>query len=199
MRILSGAILGLGLATACSDLNVKLPARIELAPLDEAESTRARETVQLGFAFVDRQRDAADPVEDAFSGWSLWYAHDLWGGILRPSAELGAGYSEHAVEGFREAQLEVFRLCAGGRLTLQPERSPISVYGRTGWFYRFSWDPDFEAEPYDQDGGGYYLGAGLDVEFGGGLRGGLFLDYFKGSSIDPLEERFYGVSIGVGF
>lgn len=199
MRLLPMAAFALCLTSGCSDLRVKHPARFELAPSDDPAGTRGRDTLQLGFAFVDRHRDAADPVQDAFAGWSLWWAHDLWGGILRPSAELGAGYSEHAVEGFREPMLEIYRLCAGGRLTLQPERSSISVYGRTGWFYRFSWDPAFEAEPYDQDGGGYYVGAGLDVELDDGLRGGVFLDYFKGASIDPLEERFFGVSIGFDF
>ena len=179
--------------------DVALPNRLALSRPSAEASSRARETVQLGFSWVDRQRDAEDPVRDALSGWSLWYAHDLWPGMLRPAVELGAGYSEHAVVGFREASLEVYRVCAGGKLTLQPERSPISAYGRMGWFYRFSWDPQFDYEPYDQDGGGYYLGCGLECEFDDGLRVGVFVDYFKGRGVDPLEERMYGLSVGVGF
>lgn len=180
-------------------LHVPLPEHVAVSALDDEASSRARETVQLGFSWVDRQRDAEDPVRDALSGWSLWYAHDLWPGMLRPAVELGAGYSEHAVVGFREPSLEIYRVCAGGKLTLQPERSPFSAYGRMGWFYRFSWDPQFDYEPYDQDGGGYYLGCGLECELDGALRVGVFVDYFKGRGVDPLEERMYGLSVGVGF
>ena len=121
------------------------------------------------------------------------------GGVQVVAVELGAGYSEHAVVGFREPSLEIYRVCAGGKLTLQPERSPFSAYGRMGWFYRFSWDPQFDYEPYDQDGGGYYLGCGLECELDGALRVGVFVDYFKGRGVDPLEERMYGLSVGVGF
>ncbi|MBK7874775.1 MAG: hypothetical protein IPJ77_03330 [Planctomycetes bacterium] len=180
-------------------IRLDLAEHVHVRAPDADEATRAKDTLQLGFAWVDRQRDDEDPVRDAFSGWSLWFAHDLWSGVVRPAVEAGAGYSEHSVVGFKEPLLEIYRVCAGGKLTLQPEGSPLSAYGRMGWFYRFSWDPSFEAEPYDQDGGGYYLGTGLEVQFDSPVRGGVFVDYFKGHGVDPLEERMFGISVGVAF
>jgi hypothetical protein len=159
----------------------------------------ARNRFQLGYSWVDRYRTEGDPVEDSLDGWSFWYARDLVGGAVRPALELGVGYSGHGVQGERRQILDVYRGCAGGRVTLHPSGWPISAWGHVGWFYRFSVDGEYDSEPYDQDGGGYYVGAGLDYVAQDTIHIGLFLDRYQGESGDELEERFYGIGIGWRF
>lgn len=159
----------------------------------------ARNRFHIGYAWVDRFRDAGDPIEDSLDGWSFWYARDLVGGAVRPALELGIGYSGHGVEGVRKLVLDVYRGCAGGRVTLHPSGWPIAAWGHVGWFYRFSVDGEYDSEPYDQDGGGYYVGAGLDFVVQDTIHAGVFLDRYQGEGGDELEERFYGVGLGWRF
>jgi hypothetical protein len=176
---------------ACSAVG-ETPQELDAAPARSVPP--ARESITIGIDWNDRRGEAGDPVEDA-QGWSLWVSKDLFEGVLRPALEVGAGYSEHDVDGFDSARLEVYRLAAGGKLTLEPEGLGFALYGRMGWFYRWSWDPDFEHEPFDQDGGGYYCGCGLDLLLDAHLRAGPFLDYYKGRSQDELEEYQWGICL----
>lgn len=150
----------------------------------------------LDMYWLDR-RDAPDDDIDDATGGALWVAWRPWDGLVVPALESGLGYSQHRVAGFRNSRLEIHRLRAGGKLAIGGERLPLSLWARAGWFYRWSWDPDFDSAPFDQDGGGTYVGCGLDF-VAGDCRIGPFFELDRGAGDDDLEERFYGLSITYG-
>ncbi len=150
----------------------------------------------LDMYWLDRRPPSDDDVDDA-TGGALWFAWGPWDGFVVPALEGGVGYSQHRVAGFRSSKLEIQRLRAGGKLSIGGDGLPLVLWARAGWFYRWSWDPDFDSAPFDQDGGGTYWGFGLEFA-AGECRIGPFFELDRGAGDDDLEERFYGLSITYG-
>jgi hypothetical protein len=186
--------LALLLASGCASPSHGERAALDVAPAREHEVAPSAQA-SLATYWVERRHERDDALDEAVGG-SLWASWAPWTWLVEPAIEAGVGYSQHRVAGFRSAELELHRVCAGGKLVVGAT-GPVSLWTRAGWFYRWSWDPDFDEAPFDQDGGGTYFGFGLELA-AGDCRVGPFYELHRGSSHDDLEERFYGLSLTFG-
>lgn len=183
----TGYVLGcllLMLATGCAAAND----RYGYSPRER------REWIALGAGYINRSSEVADPVEDDLV-LTLDGGYLLSTGRLRPSFELGGTISDHDVDpGFDgEDRLDLYRLSAGFRLEYETSWKQVTPFIRAGWFYRWNNESEFEAEPFDQDGTGGYLGAGVWFWTDYNVALGPFISYYQGSSDDDLEEVIFGV------
>ena len=120
-------------------------------------------------------------------------------GGLRPAVELGAGWSGHRPENAPEgtSDVNVYRASLGGRLTWYPSGTIISPHVRAGGFLRGS--PVNDALPnLDQDGHGWYAGAGLDFWLSRSESFAPFVTLYEGVG-DDLTEVIAGVTFAIRF
>jgi hypothetical protein len=154
-----------------------------------------REWIGAGFALLGR-RDERVNLDDG-PALLVDTGIDLARGPLIPSIELGFGWSFHdgdeAGISDPDPELSIGRVSFGARLTARPERWRVGVHARGGWFYRWNGtgSDEFDVEPFDQDGGGTYLGAGLDFWRTPHETWGPFFTVYRGD--DGLEERAFGL------
>jgi len=153
-----------------------------------------REWLSFGAGLMSRGGSSGDLFEDGL-GWSVDGGYVLGGRRFRTSLELGGTYSEHDIDTppRDDGDLDLYRISAGFRIELDLPRAPLTPYVRGGWFYRFSDDDEFEAEPFDQDGDGVYVGGGLLYWVQSYLAIGPFVVHYEGVDEDDLEETFVGL------
>lgn len=167
------------------------PVALDGTPTFERSESPAELEGTLAMHWV--HRDVEDAIDDAVGG-ALWVAWGPWRSIVTPQLEAGLGYSQHRVAGFRSDKLEIHRLGAGAKLVLGGAGfTPLAVWARAGWYYRWSWDPDFDEAAFERTGGGRYFGVGIDW-ISDDFRIGPTYEIHRDDG-DGFEERFYGLSI----
>ena len=133
-------------------------------------------------------------LDDSYT-WLIEGGLEFTRGPLRPALELGAGWSPHELPGSASTddELDLYRMFMGGRLTWHGASSALTPYVRAGGFLRRSKAKDLGGGLIvDQDGSGYYMGAGIDFWTSRTSRVGPFVLWFKGDDEDELEELLVG-------
>lgn len=196
------ALAGLALAACRSAGGVRWTPPFH-AEHDEEETGWApwsSEWLGVSLAIVERQKNETVDLEDSY-GWSIEGGLEFTRWPIRPSLELGAGWSPHGLEGVAGSEeLDIFRVFMGGRLSWRSEHSYLSPYVRGGIFSRRSRAEDLGGGMIvDQDGSGTYTGAGIDVWTSPGGRAGPFVLWFEGNDEDELEELLIGFTFSRHF
>jgi len=158
------------------------------------------EWLSVSLALIERQANETVDLDDSYA-WSIDGGLEFTDFLLRPSLELGAGWSPHDLAGGAGTEeLDLYRVLLGGRLSWRSPRMRLAPYVRGGIFTRISEGKDLGGgSVVDQDGSGTYVGAGIDIRTSAGGRAGPFVLFFEGDDEDRLEELMIGLSFSATF
>lgn len=153
----------------------------------------------FGVHWVTPDGDARDRLDDG-PGVSVTVGTFLTQHPFALAAEVAGYGSPHDSDSSIAAESENFfvtRVLAGGRLLWTGLSKDLVPYARGGWLYRWdNGDGDFE-----DGGGGYYLGAGLDFTVAPGLSIAPQV-LFTSSELfgtDETDEFLYGLEFHINY
>jgi hypothetical protein len=129
-------------------------------PAPPARIEPPRGWFSMGFHWVGEQNDVGDVLRDSvafsFGGGGFIIRHEQIG--IGPEVEGSFSYHDARLAPNVSDDVYVSRFLLGGRFAWFVRDTNLAPYFRGGWMYRWD-DGDFVRD----DGGGFYLGGGLDI------------------------------------
>ncbi|HTF89100.1 MAG TPA: hypothetical protein VK843_11875 [Planctomycetota bacterium] len=163
---------------------------------DQHRREESREWLSVAVSSVDRRGSDEDLVDDS-AAFTLEGGYDVFATqVVRAGFEIGVVWSRHEVEQVSgtssDPKLSVARWNLGVRVALEsPAPLRATLWADGGVYIR---DENSSDEPdIEQNGGGSYVGGGLDFWFDESGRMGPFIRYYDFRDSD-LDEVLVGLS-----